>query len=196
MAPSDPEKPALSLPAERERTIARLGEHFANDNITLEELERLIEQAYRAPDMAALEALTRDLPAGPRSAVVPAAPAPVPDLYVPEEGRVISVMSETRRKGMWHLPRTLDVWCLMSETHLDLTHVALPAGVTEIEVHALMSSVKIVVPRHVRVVMQAGGFMATVTDRTDDPPPLGTGAPVLRITGFVMMAELKVKVAP
>lgn len=196
MAPSDPERAPLALPAERERTIARLGEQFANDDITLEELERLIEQAYRAPDLAALEALTRDLPAGPRSAVLPAPPAPVPDLYVPEEGRVISVMSETRRKGMWHLPRTLDVWCLMSDTHLDLTHVALPAGVTEIEVRALMSSVKIVVPRHVRVVMQSGSFMATVTDRTDDPPPLGTGAPVLRITGFVMMSELKVKVAP
>jgi hypothetical protein len=34
--------------------------------------------------------------------------------------------------------------------------------------------------------------MAEVADETTDPPPVGSGAPVIRITGFVMMTELKV----
>jgi hypothetical protein len=66
--------------------------------------------------------------------------------------------------------------------------------VTEIEVRAIMSSMKVVVPPGVRVVMQAGSLMAEVIDDASDPPAVGSGAPVLRITGFVVMSELKVRV--
>jgi hypothetical protein len=197
MARSDPEKPVVSLAEERERTIARLGELFAGDAITLEELERLIEQAYRAPDVAALEKLTGERALRPRrDSLAPAPASRVPDLYVPEEGRIVSIMSETKRRGLWQLPRRLEVWSVMSETRLDLTDVALPSGITEIDLSGIMTTVKITVPRHVRVVVQTTTFMATVSDVTEEPPPVGSGAPVLRITGFLALAELKIKVAP
>jgi hypothetical protein len=80
----------------------------------------------------------------------------------------------------------------MSETHLDFTQAQLVQGVTEIDIFALMASVKLIVPPGVRVVCQPGAFMAEVADETTDPPPVGSGAPVIRITGFVMMTELKV----
>jgi hypothetical protein len=67
-------------------------------------------------------------------------------------------------------------------------------GVTEIDVHAIMASIKVIVPPGVRVVMQAGSFMAEVTDDAIDAPAVGSGAPVVRITGFVFMSELKVRV--
>lgn len=194
MARSGPEKPVVSLEGQRERTISRLGELFANDAITLDELERRIEQAYRASDVAMLERLTSDVPQRElRNELMPAASAHVPDLYVPLQDRILSIMSETKRQGVWQLPQRLEVVSIMSNTHLDLTSVALPSGVTVIEVTAVMASVRVTVPRHVRVVVQPGTMMATIVDRTEDPPPVGSGAPVLRITGFIFMAELKVK---
>lgn len=195
MAQSGPDQP-VSLDRERDRTISLLGEHFARDNLSLEDLERRIELAYRARDLPALRDLTRDLPTGADSAAVAprGSPAPVPEIFAPEEGRIVSIMSQTKRRGIWHVPRSLDVWTVMSETHLDLTQAVLPPGVTELEIHGIMTSVKIVVPPGVRVVMQAGSFMSEVTDHTDDPPPVGSGAPVVRITGFVLMAELRVSV--
>jgi hypothetical protein len=194
MAQSGPDLP-VSLERERERTVALLGDHFAQDNLSLEELEVRIEQAYRARDLPALRELLKDLPSAEEpTAVAPRRSSPAPEIFGPEEGRIVAVMSQTQRRGVWHVPRSLDVWSVMSDTKLDLTQAVLSPGVTELDIHGIMTAVKIVVPPGVRVVMQAGSFMSDVSDLTDDPPPVGSGAPVVRITGFVLMAELKVSV--
>ena len=194
MAPSGPDLP-VSLDRERERTIALLGDHFAQDNLSLEELEHRIEEAYRARDLPALRELLKDLPtADQTAALAPRQSTPAREMFVPESGRIMSVMSQTSRRGIWHVPRALDLWSVMSETTLDLTQAVLPGGVTEIDLHGIMTSIRIIVPPGIRVVMQAGSFMAEVSDLTDDPPPVGSGAPIVRITGFVFMAELKITV--
>jgi hypothetical protein len=182
----------VSMDLERQKTIDLLSEHFAQDNISIEELERRMADVYRAPSVPALRDLTRDLP-GPGSITARPA-APVSDLYAPESDRILSIMATTKRRGVWRLARHLNLWSVMSETHLDLTEAMLSEGVTEIDVHAIMASIKVIVPPGVRVVMQAGSFMAEVTDDAIDAPAVGSGAPVVRITGFVFMSELKVRV--
>jgi hypothetical protein len=191
MAQSGPDKVVL-LERERERAIELLSQHFAHDNLTLDELERRIEQVYRAGSLPALRELTNDL----NSDVVAVAPRreAQPEVFTPEDDRIVSVMATTKRRGMWLVPRQLDVWSVMSETHLDFTQVRLPAGVTEIHLRAVMASVKVIVPPGVRVVVQPSAFMAEVSDEVLSPPPVGSKAPVLRITGPLFMAELKVRV--
>lgn len=196
MARSDPEHPVVSMQQERERTIDLLGQHFAQDNLSLEDLERRIELAYRASDVAALRALTKDLPAPgtPGQVAVRPSAAPVPEVFAPASGRIMSIMGQTKRHGVWQPPRDLRVVSIMSETTLDFTEAQLAPGVTEVELSAVMAQVKIVVPPGVRVVTEASAFMAEVNDNAVDPPPVGSGAPVIRITGWVFMAELKVTV--
>lgn len=190
MAQSGPDKP-ISLEREREKVVDLLSQHFAHDNLGLDELERRMERVYQATSVQALRELTRDLPTA--ESVAPArAPAPVPVAFLPEEGRIVSIMAQTKRTGLWQPPRFLDLWCLMSETQLDLTQAQLQPGVTEIDVRALMAQVKIIVPPGVRVVCQPSAIMAEVSDETSNPPPVGSGAPVVRITGPVIMSELKV----
>ena len=82
----------------------------------------------------------------------------------------------------------------MSDTRLDLREAVLSSGVTEIDLTAVMASVSIIVPPTVRVVVQVGGFMASVTDEPYEPPRVGSGAPVIRVTGFALMADVKVRV--
>ena len=197
MARSEPEKLPVTLEGERERTIAFLSNLFAQDILSLEELERRMEETYRARSVAALKDVTRDLPQGraeqqqARAAVVAAH-----DSTMIEQDRIVSVMSETKRRGLWRPARLLDVWCVMSDTKLDLTDAQLAPGVTEIHLRALMAAVKITVPPGVRVVVQPNALMASVDYDEDlmDQPRVGSGAPVIRITGPVVMAELKVRV--
>jgi hypothetical protein len=194
MARSGPDQ-VVSLQAERERTIDLLGQHFAQDNLSLEELEHRIEQAYRAPDVPALREITKDLPsASAEKAVTVPRARPDVDVFAPEEGRIFSFMGQTRRRGVWQPPKLLTLISIMSETTLDFTQAMLSPGVTEVEVKGLMTQIKVIVPPGVRVVTQPSAFMAEVSDDPHDPPPVGSGAPVIRITGFVMMAELKVTV--
>lgn len=186
------ERGVVSMDLERQKAIDLLSEHFAQDNISIEELERRIADVYRASSLPALRDITRDLPG--TGTLAPRPVVQTPDLYVAPQDHIYSIMATTKRRGAWRPARHLDVWSVMSDTHLDLTEAQLADGVTEIEVHAIMSSLKIVVPPGVRVVMQAGSFMAEVTDDAADPPAVGSGAPVLRVTGFVFMSELKVRV--
>jgi hypothetical protein len=111
-----------------------------------------------------------------------------------EHDRIVSIMAETKRQGVWQLPRKLDVWSIMAEMRLDLTEAQLPEGVTEIRLHAVMAAIKLIVPPGVRVVLQPNALMSSVTDDLDEQPAVGVRAPVLRITGRVVMAELKVSV--
>ena len=182
----------LSLDAEREKAIAVLSRHFADDTLSLEELERRIERVYQAQTGVAVRDVTRDLP---ETAGVPVSHAGgVPEVYNREDDRIVSVMAQTVRRGPWHPARRLRVWSVMSETELDLTHAQLAPGVTEIHLTAVMTQVKIILPPGVRAVVQPGAFMAEVSEEIFDQPALGTGAPVVRITGPVVMAELKVSV--
>ena len=194
--PAPKEEPAIvTVDGERERTIALLSQHFAQDNLSLEELEKRLEAVYQAKSVTAVRELTRDLvvdsPAAPSSlAPVRSTPSAVSTDYPLEHERITSIMSETKRTGPWQVARKLNVWSVMSETKLDLTQAILQPGVTEIKLNALMASVKVIVPPGVRVVLQAGALMGSVSDETVNPPAVGSGAPVVRITGRVVMSEL------
>ena len=193
MAQSGPDKHPVSLQGERDRTIELLSEHFAQDNLSLDQLEQRIDLAYQASSIPALRELTKDLQTD-AGAVVARPAAPLPEVFAPERDRIVSIMANTKRRGTWQPPRHLDVWSVMSETLLDLTEARLLAGVTEIHLRAIMASVKVIVPPGVRVVVQPSAFMAEVNDEALDAPPVGSQAPVVRITGPVFMAELKVVV--
>jgi hypothetical protein len=95
---------------------------------------------------------------------------------------------------MWSVPQDHDVFALMSDTTLDLTQATLPAGVIEIEVRAMMAAIKIIVPPGVHVVDRIHSFMATVSSDAHEAPAPPPGAPVIRLSGLVVMAEVKVRV--
>ena len=162
---------------------------FAQDVLSIEGFEERVELAYRATSVPALRELTRDLvPAAPAAGT----PAPVaPAEFTQEHERVSSIMSSTKRRGVWRPARRVSLLCLMSESELDLTQAVLQPGITEIHIRALMSQVKVIVPPGVRVVLQASSIMAEVSDETMEPPAVGSGAPVVLITGGVMMTELR-----
>jgi hypothetical protein len=194
MARSGPDKSVVSLERERENAIELLTHHFAQDNLSLEELEARMERVYRAASVPALRDITRDLPSEEKAAAPERRPAPVPAAFAPREERITSIMASTKKRGPWQIAPELKVLCVMSETHLDLTEAHFGPGVTEIRLRALMAQVKIVLPPGVRVVFQPSSFMAETADESDNPPPVGSGAPVVRITGPVVMTELKVSV--
>ena len=187
--------PIVHLASARERTIERLSEHFAHDRLTIDELDRRLERAYAATTLAELDALTTDLPGDSRAAAHFAA-ANLPAEYdEPREeyGRIVSIMSETRRAGLWAVPQRLDVRATMSNLTLDLRSALLAPGVTDINLRAVMASVQLILPPGVRVLDRVRGFMSTVADDSygalsDDP-----SVPTIRVSGHAVMTDFKVR---
>jgi hypothetical protein len=182
-----------SLERERERVITILSRHFANDGISLDELETRLELAYRASSVAEVRALTAGLSVvDVDSGSVAIRPAPPPSQIT--QSRIVSIMSSTVRRGVWLPPQRLNIDAVMSETRIDLREAQLSSGVMEIPVRAFWASLTIITPPGVNVITEVTTFMAAVSDRSDHGPGMPAhGAPVIRITGWACMAEVSIK---
>jgi hypothetical protein len=195
--------PVPSLARAREQKINELSVHFANDDLSLEDLERRIEQVYKAGSVSELETITADL----TRAAAPPAPTQLPRVQsgrgkvtgalAVQGTRLLSLMSTTRRVGRWVVPQKLDVVAVMSDTKLDVTHAVMASGMTEFEIHGVMASLKLIVPPGVRVMVDMHSIMSSVRSRADefdaDVPP-SANAPVIRLTGYALMADVQVVV--
>ena len=201
---ADAPLPLSSLSRAREQKISELSQHFANDDLSVDDLERRIEQVYKAASVVELDEITADL----RHAVAPAAlPKPsrisrgrsssaVPATYEIANTRVLSLMSSTKRVGRWAVPQKLDVLAIMSDTKIDLTQAVLPTGMIEINLRVVMAAFKLIVPPNVRVINEMHSVMADVSSRADELDPEGAPATgtVIRLAGYALMAEVKVVV--
>ena len=196
--------PVPALTRAREQKISELSRHFANDDLSLDDLERRIERVYHAASIAELDAITADLrAASPATSsgqpLRSAGGAPVvydrSNLPV-RDGRLVAIMSETRRTGRWQVPPRLDVMSLMSDTKIDLTNAVMPPGGAEFHVRSVWAACKIIVPPEMRVINEMHAIMASVTSKAAEMDPVGVAraGPVLRLTGTAVMAEVKVVV--
>jgi len=206
--------PPPSLSRAREQKISELSQHFANDDLSLEDLERRIERVYKAISVAELDAITADLTsvAGVPNGGAALAPAdriahvardanlivaPSPAIEAPR-GRLLSIMSSHRRVGRWTVPRDLHVFALWSDSRLDLTTAVLPVGgVVNIEITSIMASFRVIVSPDMHVINDMHAFMSDMRNSADAMVP-GTVAsartPVIRLTGTAFMSDFKVKV--
>lgn len=195
--PSPEQRPVGSLVDERERVIQQLSEQFANDRLSLDELESRMELAYKASSVGELQRLTADLPSAAAAPVPATRPPEEVTALAPDRERLFSVMSETRRRGAWIVPQRLDLVALMSDTTIDLTQAALPTGIIDIHVRSICAAVKIVVPPGLQVVSRISSLMGSVhgggepNERESEGWRAGT---VVRLTGWALMAEVQTKV--
>ena len=177
----------------RERVIQTLTNAFANDHLTVAELEERLEKAYRATTAEEALSLIAGLqqPTSAPTAVV--APVEAPGAFQRGRERFLSIMSSQSRRGVWSVPRELDTVALFSDTTIDFTHATLPRDIVELRVNLMFANMVIVVPPGTRVVNRVGAFAANVeSEPALDLAPMKPGSPVIRITGNALFANLEI----
>jgi hypothetical protein len=174
---------------QREVAIQRLCEHFTQDHINADELERLIDRTHDAATLAELESLMQTLPALRPSTHA----APVPLSETEDRQTVVAIMGGAERKGAWTSARGLNVVAFMGGVVLDFREARLPAGRTEIRVVAIMGGVEIIVPPGLSVTGDGVGIMGGFAHaaergaRSNDPDP-----PRLHVTGLALMGGVEI----
>lgn len=185
----------VAIQAQRERTIAALCGHFANDRLTVEEFERRLDVANRALTPPDLNGLLADLPAviAETTPATRSTPAPAPSTHMREEQTLVALMGGVERRGRWQPARKTLVVALMGGGVLDFREVQLPPGATEVTIFAMMGGAEIIVPPGMAVdcsgIAIMGGF-----SHAEDLRPTDPNGPVLRIDGFAMMGGVDVQV--
>ncbi|MEO5510222.1 MAG: DUF1707 domain-containing protein [Longimicrobiales bacterium] len=191
MSGSLPESPGLR--ELRERTIASLCDHFAQDRLTLDEFETRLDLAHKAVVPDEFRRLLADIH-------VPDAPAlaPIP-AYVPasdggDDSRlVLSLMSGVTRRGNWRPGSKNYVFAVMGGVALDFRETPLPPGITDIFVFACMGGCEIIVPPALTVETHGFALMGGF-DHMAENPPAAPGSPVLRVNGFALMGGVEIMV--
>ena len=188
MASSDltPAPRPEGLAAAREQMVARLGESFARDALTLEEYERRLSLVYEAATPDSLAAIVADLPAA-STVLVPQAAAP---------RRIVALLSSVVRGGPGAVPGELSVRSWLGNVEMDLRDATFPEGVTEIRLDVVLGNVEIDLPRHVRVEDESSTILASFENRrgrTAEPGAAVESGSVVRFSGKVVLGNVEVR---
>jgi hypothetical protein len=208
----DPVADALRLrasDADRERVAGLLRDAYVEGRLSAAEHEERIAEVYRATTYADLLPVLHDLPVPPgilavpgvgqaiavASSTLPAVPSSqglVVDPARAEQGQgsAVAILSGVERKGRWVAAPGITTVAVMGGVELDFTDAVLTAQETTMTVFCLMGGIEITVPDGLEVRVDAVALLGGHSGPTSTPPP---GAPVLRITGLVVMGGIDIK---
>jgi hypothetical protein len=191
--------PAVIGERERERVVRDLGDHFAQDHLTLDEYEFRVQAALQATQWYQLDATTNDLPP---LAGLAAGPAILDDAVAESRSgskvrTLLAVMGGLVRRGSWLVPKRMRALAIMGGIELDLRDATLAGAVTEIHVLALMGGVDITVPPGVRLEVDGLAIMGGFEDQARSLPAIAQhDAPVVRVTGLALMGGVVTRMKP
>ena len=187
----------LQLEDRRERAVRRLGTHFAEDHLSVEEFEQRVDRVYSAATPVEIESVFQGLPTLVTSNVPERLgetklPARVRAEHVPKQGFQIAVLSGNDRKGAWTPARQFTTIAIMGGAGLDLREARFGPGITEIRVVAIMGGVEVIVPPGLAVQTRGFGIMGGfdgIDQPSADPDP---EAPIVIIKGIAIMGGVEV----
>jgi hypothetical protein len=197
MTAPDPQKGrgVVGLPAQRERTVKILSECFAANVLEMEEFERRVTLAQQARSVQELSRLIDDIPGALAEAPQepPEAASSRRILLAEDEQSVYGIMMSRKCRGQWLKSRTVSTRTLMSSLEFDFRDLEIPSEIVEINLLALMSSITITVPENLPVQLDVVPILGDVKEGKRVKTTIPRGGPGVRITGFSMMSEVKVR---
>jgi hypothetical protein len=169
--------------AEREAVVARLSAATGEGRLTLEEFGDRAGRAYTARTQGDLVELVDDLPAG-RAAVVAGGGVPRPVSH-------LSPLGSIKRSGRWRLDRDTEMVAVVGSVKLDLRQAEIAAPEVELHVRAVVGSVKVWIPRGVRVEVDGVSVLGS-RQIAEDSGSGYPGAPLLRLRVDTVVGSVKV----
>ncbi len=190
-----PSLPArVHLEQERIRTIDALCAHFAQDHLDTPELERRLDLANRATSTADLILLRQDLPALPLGEAISLGVYSVERVArVPDQRTVVNVIGNYVRKGSWTPAAQMRVFALIGDIKLDFREARFGPEPVELFIGHGLGDIEIEVPPGVRLDIDMVSLFGDAVEETQDFSPLPADAPMIRIRGVKLVADLKVR---
>lgn len=179
--------------------VAEVLRHAAGEGrIDLTELDERLEATYRAKTYADLLPITVDLPTHPGP---PLGQAPPPAVR-PAGGtqprlafeNSIAVLSETKRRGVWHIPEQHTAFSLMGTVTLDLREATFEAREVTINGFSIMGELTVLVNASTHVLVDGVAIMGEFSQCRDKVPAETTpSSPLVHVKGLALMGSVSVQ---
>jgi hypothetical protein len=189
----DPARAIRASDAERRLTISRLQDACVEGRLSLDEYGQRVESAFAARTRPQLELLTQDLPSHESRASegVPRAATGSAVRTVPVS-KTIAVLGTSQRSGFWRLAEVSRVFACLGSCKLDLRSARVSGPRTDISIGAVIGNVEIIVPTGVEIELEAHAVLGARDVRISAAAP-ASGAPVIRISGIVLLGSLTIR---
>ncbi len=173
--------------AEREAVVEQLRVASAEGRLTLAELTERTEAAYLAQTHGELAQITADLPGG--------VPGPRPAVPAAPQGRtrkwIVAVLGDAKRTGTWRIDDGIGAVSVMGDVVLDLRQAEVRGREVDIVAACVMGDIRIIVPDGVDVELSGITIMGDKKVQVIEAPR-GRSAPVVRVTAYVLMGDVKI----
>jgi hypothetical protein len=184
--------------ADRHRVAELLREAAGEGRLDIDELDERLEAAYAAKTYGDLVPLTADLPLGAQhhrlAETPPNGPPGVPAIRYDTS---VAIMAGTSRKGLWEVGPTHTAVAIMGGVEMDLRQARFTTRETVIRAFGIWSGIDIYVNAHTRVIVDGVAIMGGFDQERDRvQPELGPDSPLVRVTGFALMAGVTVQRRP
>lgn len=197
-----PDPARLRISDEDRHQVAEVLRHAAGEGrIDLEELDERLEATYKAKTYGELVPITADLPARTTGTlpVPPATPPAVPPaaahpmVPVATYSNSLSFMGDCTRRGVWRVPEQHTAFAMMGGITIDLREAVFEAREITVNAYAIMAGIEIIVNAHTQVIVEGIGIMGAFEQARDKVGPvIDATSPVVRVTGFALMAGVDV----
>jgi hypothetical protein len=184
--------------ADRHRVAELLREAAGEGRLDIDELDERLEAAYSAKTYGDLVPLTVDLPVGAPQHPL-AGPPPVGVPWVPAErfDSSVGIVGSTSRRGLWEIGPTHNAFAFMGGVDIDLRQARFTSRETVIHAFGIWSGIDVYVNAYTRVIVDGVGIMGAFDQARDKVrPELGPDSPLVRVTGFALMAGVTVQRRP
>jgi len=179
--------------------IRLLSAAVASDRLPVGQFESRLALVRQAPNLATLDAIVADvMPSGGYSLPRGMVPAFADHTYAApvepaEELRVTTVLGSSKRAGSWTVPLRLRVKVVLGELVLDMRDAVFGADVLDIDVHATLGSLVLIVPAGAQVENECEERMSSSTHSTRSVRGATQIGLLIRITGRVRWSSLEIK---
>lgn len=180
---------SISYSDAREQAVAILTNRYAEDSLSEAEFEWWLARLSEADTAPRVEALIGELSA-PRGAI---AARPFPAVNAPPPVRISAFMGTAKRTGPWSVPHRLVVRGVMADLRIDVRQAVIPYP-CELELSAMMTQVRIVLPPGVGVDFGVSSMMSSVENNAEDWARVGPNSPRIVVRGRAIMSDVKVEV--
>nr|WP_062341692.1 DUF1707 domain-containing protein [Herbidospora sakaeratensis] len=160
---------------DRETTVGRLQQAYADGRLAADEMEQRVERALTAVSQGDLAALLADLPERPGETVTVSTKA----------GKIL-------RTGQWRVPKVLRIESVYGNPHLDLSEAVIEHAEVTFDLHLKYGSAEILLPPGATAdtdgVRCEWGSVAS-----DVPGAPRPGSPHVRVIGEVGYGKVRVR---
>ncbi|MFH8347576.1 DUF1707 domain-containing protein [Streptomyces sp. NPDC018045] len=175
---TSPQKDPSSLLSEddREKAVQRLREAYAEERISHEEMDKLLDQLLTARTHSELASALNSLP------------EEVPDT----PSTIAAAGGRIQRRGAWRVPRTLKVESAYARVHLNLSRAVIEHPDIDIELQLGTGGATIIVPRD--AIVDVEGLHTGWKDLRYKPRQRShPGGPKIRLSGAMGFGRLKIR---